>query len=254
MPGWSAPMRKCILLCLLLPLSLGLQAQDLALPGSAENIPGEPQEIHQALPVETSATAVIINETENVSDTIEEVYARGLALLKAGDALSASRLLGEVLAARPLEGKAHTNLARALLALDDVKDASFHAVKGVLYGPDSSAWNVLGLVHLAHGKKISAKEAFDKAIAIFEGNAWAHNNLGWLHYRSGRIELAEKYLRRAAELSPRTAIFQKNLAYVLESVGKHEEARKAWRLARELEPGAGKESRIPEPSKNVQFN
>ncbi len=245
-------MMRYFLLFFLLP-GVCIQAQDIAFPKPSWNISGEMQSATSSISDDATATAVIQNETATISDTIETLYAKGLELLKAGDALSASHVFGKVLEARPLEGKAHTNLARALLTLKDVKDASFHAVKGVRYGPDSSAWNVLGLVYMAKGEKTPAREAFEKAITLYEGNAWAHNNLGWLHYRAGRIELAEKYLRRAAELSPKSPVIQINLAYVLESVGKHEEAARTWRLARELEPREGKKAPDLERTKTTQF-
>lgn len=59
------------------------------------------------------------------------------------------------------------------------------------------------------GKSDEAITAYERALELFEGDAYVHQNLGMLYGRRGDIAKASQHLDRAAELDPRFATDKK---------------------------------------------
>lgn len=82
----------------------------------------------------------------------------------------------------------------------------------------------------------SAKDAYERAIALDPTHADAHVNLGRILHEQGDAVAAEKHYRAAAEADPQhdTAVF--NLGVALEDLGRIDEAIRAYQKALALDP------------------
>ncbi|MDP9193314.1 MAG: tetratricopeptide repeat protein [Acidobacteriota bacterium] len=82
----------------------------------------------------------------------------------------------------------------------------------------------------------SAKDAYERALAVDPKHADAHVNLGRLLHEQGATADAERHYRAAVEANPAhdTAAF--NLGVALEDLGRVEDAMSAYAVAIELDP------------------
>lgn len=98
------------------------------------------------------------------------------------------------------------------------------------------AWNNLGLEHVARGANSLAREHFERALAIFSGNAEAQNNLAGVLVNEGRLDDAISHCRTAIELDANCVDARLTLARALFEKGDHERAIEEWRLTIERLP------------------
>lgn len=175
---------------------------------------------------------------EGATSTVNapSLYLRGLDLMKAGEPEEAVQLFRQSLELRPDNGKAHTNLARALLSLDQIEEASAQAAAGIRHASDSGAWNVYGLALLAHEELEKALESFQMAAKLDPDNAWAHNNAGWLLLRAGDYGQAVDALQKAVDLQPHNSLMWHNLAVALEHNQQKVPAQQAFERVLDLQP------------------
>lgn len=153
-------------------------------------------------------------------------YILGLCYLNLGMNQEARRELSAAVEGRPQDGKAQTNLSRALVRLQAHDEAVAAASKGVELTGDSGAYNALGLAYLGKGDYDKAEAAFGKAIEKNPRNAWAYNNRAYALILKGKANPREnahkvhEYASKAVELDPANAIFQRNKAYAEEVLKK----------------------------------
>ena len=106
---------------------------------------------------------------------------------------------------------------------------------------NAAVCNDLGLVHLALGDSIRAREAFEAALARAPRLAAAHFNLARLMMNAQRLEEAERHFRMAIEGNPNLLDARAGLAELLSHGARTEEATALCRqilAARTGHPGA----------------
>lgn len=100
----------------------------------------------------------------------------------------------------------------------------------------AKAHNNLGSLALEKGRLREAREAFERAIAIYPEYGAAYLNLGSTSLKLGRLEEAVWAYRKAAGLLPDMAQAHYNLGLALLKQGKLDQAVSAYERARALDP------------------
>ena len=136
------------------------------------------------------------------------------------------------LAFDPRDAATHDGLARLwrdarlpALALADAHRAVYHAPWS------AAARNTLGTVLQALGHEREAKNAYEIALAIQPGAAYALNNLGYLSLMDGDAATAIRYCRLAIDADARLVAARHNLALSYAAAGRMDLAREALREA-----------------------
>lgn len=164
------------------------------------------------------------------------------------------RRLGELLAARGLEGIASYYLAQAFSidpgATADLYEkalACWHAgdqkASQVLLRRlveqtpgHARAANLLGAIHFTADEFDAAESFFRQALALAPDLAAAHNNLGNIHVMREDFAAAEPLYRAALQHDPDYAEALNNLGMVLCRQGAYEEAERSCRRALQVRP------------------
>ena len=94
--------------------------------------------------------------------------------------------------------------------------------------------------YTAQQKTDEAIDAYRRAIALNENDAWSMNNLGLLFLEQGFTEDAVPYLARAVELKGNVPAFHNNLGMALEQMGRFVGAAQAYKGALAADPGYAK--------------
>ena len=164
--------------------------------------------------------------------------------------------LGEVYAAKKLNGQAADTYARAIAlakaqdlkselwplllfranALQDANrwpEAKQALLEGLAIEPDQPLLlNFLGYAQLENGEDVDAAEAMiRKASELAPGDASIIDSLGWAQFKRGKLDEAIATLQQAASKDPSQAEIQEHLGDALYKSGRRYEARFAWRAA-----------------------
>jgi predicted O-linked N-acetylglucosamine transferase (SPINDLY family) len=164
------------------------------------------------------------------------------ALYNLGNALAAKGLWDQAIAAfertiavEPRCAEAHHNLASALRAAGKIDDCIAAYRRAVDVRPDFySAWNSLGILLLERQRFSEAAEAFTRALA--SGQAEAFNNLGNAFQGLRRFQESVDAYRRALALKPDYAEAFCNLSIALRELDRLDEATVAAQRAVSLRP------------------
>lgn len=128
-----------------------------------------------------------------VEPAVRSSYQQAVAVLQAGDLVSAEALLQRFVAEHPEYPGAHTNLAFIFRQTDRVPEAEEALDRALVLDPDfAPALNQLGIIRRQDGHFEEAEAAYLKAVTAQPDYALAHFNLGVLN---------DLYLRR-----PQTAL------------------------------------------------
>ncbi len=161
-----------------------------------------------------------LKAVEGMEETPEVLYLKGISYYKLGDYEKSEDALTAVLEEKPDDAKASTNLARALMKLDEYEKALPYARQGAEADSDSGAYNVLGMVQMRLGNFDQAKAALDKAIELNPKNPWPYNNKGFMLILKNREDLksiaeeAMGYFKKAMELAPNNELFRRNMEFM----------------------------------------
>ena len=98
------------------------------------------------------------------------------------------------------------------------------------------AWNVLGAVLGATGRKYEAVDAKQTAVALSPNDAEAHSSLGNTLHELGRLEEALASYNQAIALKPDYAEAHSDLSITLKELGRLDEAEASCRQAVALKP------------------
>jgi len=161
-----------------------------------------------------------LKAVEGMEETPEVLYLKGISYYKLGDYEKSKDALTAVLEEKPDDAKASTNLARALMKLEEYEKALPYARQGAEADSDSGAYNVLGMVQMRLGNFDQAKAALDKAIELNPKNPWPYNNKGFMLILKNREDLksiaeeAMGYFKKAMELAPNNELFRRNMEFM----------------------------------------
>src|SRR5204862_7317780 len=106
--------------------------------------------------------------------------------------------------------------------------------------PPRGALRLLGRSQAGLGHFDEAIDAYQRAIAIDDKDAWAMNNLGYLYIQQGRSDAALPPLARAVEIRGSVPVFQNNLGTALERSGYFVAASQAYQAALDADSTYGK--------------
>ncbi len=134
---------------------------------------------------------------------------------------------GEAVTARD-----HLERGRQLLAEDRLNEAVASLSTAASLDPKlSQAHSLLAVAYDRKGLHERARESYERAVGVNEGDAQALNNLGYSLYLNGNYRAAVERLKRAAKLAPGDARVLNNLALAQFHLGKYDDAYKSFARA-----------------------
>ena len=167
-----------------------------------------------------------------------ELAARANALLAAGDAKGAVRLLEDALRLTPDDEDLHYNLGIAYARSGDITNAEHHYREALRLLPDyPEVHNNLGNLLMRAGRLGEAEAQFIEAIKLMPDLSTAHNSLGIVRQSQRRMPEAIACFRKAVELSTNYWQAHFNLAMASISQGAKEDGRQELEAVLRLNPG-----------------
>ena len=128
---------------------------------------------------------------------------RGLDLLEAGALPDAAAAFREAVRLQPDAAELHYCLADALYRAGSVEAALERFCVATEWDPEYvEAWTQLGLLHAERDEPAAAREALERASALFDDYAEPHFHLAEVCRTLGDADAAETHLRRFLELEP----------------------------------------------------
>lgn len=138
---------------------------------------------------------------------------------------------------RPLNARAHANLAHALLARGADGEARAHLETALrLRAHNPRAEVMLGDVEYRAARYDEAARHYARAVAMNPGLAMAHNRLGTVFDVTGDLERAMGHYRDALERDPEYAEARYNVGRLHERAGRLDEAITEFRGAARVDP------------------
>jgi Flp pilus assembly protein TadD len=101
---------------------------------------------------------------------------------------------------------------------------------------DASAWHMLAVIAIRHGRPDEAIEVCDRAVRLERRNALFLSALGVAHAEAGHPDEAARCFKRALKERPDYAEAHYNLGKVYAGVGNRIEAERCYTRARRLDP------------------
>jgi len=184
---------------------------------------------------ESNWDAVITGQQKTGAAT--ELATRANALLAAGDAKGAVRVLEEALRLKPEDEDLHYNLGIAYGKSGDNTNAEHHYREALRLLPDyPEVHNNLGNLLLHAGRLGEAEEQFTEAIKLMPELATAHSNLGIIRQKENRMPEAIACFRKAVEYNTNYWQAHFNLAVACLSQGSKEEGLHELQTVLRLKP------------------
>jgi len=171
-------------------------------------------------------------------------YMLGLSAWKNGDPVKSEQAFEAALRLDPSHMKSLINLSRVLIERKRYDDALEKLTGAGEVDPESpTVPRLMARVHSARGDFVQAVDAYRRAIALDEFDAWSMNNLGLLYLEHGFVEDAVPYLAKAVLVKEKVAAFHNNLGMALEHQGRFVAAAEAYKGALTVDPGYEKAQR-----------
>ena len=168
-------------------------------------------------------------------------YMLGLSAWKSGDLAKSESAFEKALSIDPRHVKSLVNSSRVLIAQQRHDDAIDRLTRAVGIEPGSpDAYRLLGRAYHVRRHTPEAEDAYLRAIALNDRDAWSFNNLGLLFLETQRADQALPLLARAVELRRGVPEFQNNLGMALEHTGRFRAAAEAYGAALAADPGYAK--------------
>jgi arylsulfatase A-like enzyme/tetratricopeptide (TPR) repeat protein len=163
-------------------------------------------------------------------DTVDAVVSLSQAHWASGDAASAIDVLEKALASGVTSPDVRRRLGLYLAeSRTDVRRAI--AVLETLPEDDIESLNALGIAYGAAEQWGDAIGAFERILAIDDGNALALQNIAAMHLSQDDLGSAESFARRAVERDPGLAKAYTTLGVILARSGRRSQAIDAWKEA-----------------------
>lgn len=164
-------------------------------------------------------------------------YMLGLSAWKSGDLVKSEQSFETALRIDPMHMKSLVNLSRVLIEQKRYDDAIAKlTTAGDVDSESPTVPRLMARAHSAKGDFDGAVDAYRRAIALDELDAWSMNNLGLLYFEHGFIEDALPYLAKAVQVKENVAAFHNNLGMALEHQGRFVAAATAYKGALEVDP------------------
>ena len=143
----------------------------------------------------------------------------------------------DVVAKRPDNPRARSNLAVILMRLGRLDEAAAHCAEALRIQPDyAAAVNNMGTILAQQGKRREALGYYAKALELEAGFAEPYNNIGLEIFKEGRLDEAIARFTAALQLQPDYAEAHQNLGLALASQGKLDQAIAQYTEALRLQP------------------
>lgn len=154
--------------------------------------------------IELTQRALTVYERANMVQMVLRARAElGVFYARAGRMEEAARTFREVLRRNPTHPKAHANLARALIAMDDLDEAARVLEEGIRLTPSERGLRrELGRVRSLQGATDAAIAAYEEELRLTPGDASLHFTLGQLCRDAGRNEAAASHWETCLRLVP----------------------------------------------------
>jgi len=101
---------------------------------------------------------------------------------------------------------------------------------------DADTLNSLGIAYARAGRSASAREAFERVLAVDPRSSIPLENLGFLDLQRNDLAAARTHFERAAQADPGSSQSQAGLGIVAMKTGDHPGAIEHWKRAIELDP------------------
>lgn len=162
----------------------------------------------------------------------------GLTLLRNADYRSELALWSDTVAKRPMNGRAHNNLGKAVFAAGRPTEAVAHYQEAIRLQPTApEPYYNLGLAFARLNRSDEAMNHYQEALRRQPDYPEAHNNLGNVLLAAGRRDEAGAHYEEARRLKPGWAEAHSNLANVRLEQGRTTEAIQCGAEAVRLDPG-----------------
>ena len=192
--------------------------------------------LHQAgrLPDAAALYQRILATDPNNADALNLL---GVVRLAAGDAATATELIGRAIALQGRIADYHVNFSQALRVQGRAKEAAASLRRAVKLSPaDGAAWMQLGFAERESGDLTAAIAAFRRAAQVAPKEVSSFNNLAVALIEQGQIDEAKPAIERALALSPDNLLALANLGKTLILRGRIEDSLVPLRRAVELAP------------------
>jgi Flp pilus assembly protein TadD/roadblock/LC7 domain-containing protein len=165
------------------------------------------------------------------------LWRSGMALMDAGDTLSAGERFREALALNPRNLKAHICLGNTLEASGNNDEALTHYKEAVRLDSASAIAHInVGNISLKRNDFIGAIAEYEAALKLEPNNVYAEYNLGLCYAATDRYSEALVHLSAAHRQSPNTAALCFLIGNVHSKLGHHSEAIRFYKEAIRIKP------------------
>lgn len=142
-----------------------------------------------------------LDEGAGLSDPAYRAARLGVGLAAAGEYLLAGGLFRQAVDLNPQYGQAYAYLGFCYDRLGE--DGTIYINRGTVLAPDDPLVHMLAGYHYRDRKQwMSAREEFERALALDPANAAAVAEIGQTYAHEGRYDLAEPNLQRATAMAP----------------------------------------------------
>jgi len=160
-----------------------------------------------------------------------------LTILRNDDYRSSVAIWSDTAAKRPLNARAHENLAYALAVSGQTAKAQEHYEEALKIDPtDSRAHSNLGGILVQMGRTSDAMKEYQVALQIDPGNGAAHTNRGVILSQKGRAAEAMAEFEEALKCDHQDAEAHNNLGVALAGLDRMPEAMQQYEAALEIDP------------------
>jgi tetratricopeptide (TPR) repeat protein len=169
--------------------------------------------------------------------TNADLLTAGREWQQAGNLSRAEGAFRELVSVEPENTEAWQALGSVCRAQGKRGDAVDAFQRAVTHDPQSvQAHNSLGIALLEAGNIEGAAACFERVLELNPGLAAVYNNLGNVYLAQGRKDDALRQYEHAVRLQPEFAEAHGNLGNVLRELGRHEQALASCRLGVQLKP------------------
>ncbi len=180
-----------------------------------------------------------LKHLENPGDEIllQRDYGYALAHLKNRDFNKAHSMLSQIIGTHKDFSPAYSVLSASYINENKMQMAEFVARRGIDQGrPDSSLYNILGIIEMQRGRNHYARDYFKKSLEVSATFVPAMVNRALIAMAEMDLTLAEEDLKNAVQIEPQNVDGLLNLGILMRQTGRFQDAKRHLERAQGLEP------------------